>query len=292
MHSRRVSTFISAGYKISQALAGSSNSSITLNTTYPTEHLVEKNHIGKLILVRHGETDSNKNETWAGWHDTKLTEKGRQQARDLGKILKENDFSPDLVYTTELSRAHETTKIALSIMGCTTPIIKDRRIIEQNVGSFTGTKKTDESKLIVQGPHSRAKAMDINHPNHHLNSESVIGETMNGLGTESRHDVVIRTNLFYEEQLKKDLKAGKKILVVAHSNSLKALITNIANKTGLKIGNAAPMELKFRWDEKGEPVFTEMAEVKFPSSTVSVFEINNLKESSQVEKTQKSGSRE
>lgn len=285
MHSRRVSTFISAGYKISQALAGSTHSSTT------TEHLVEKNHPGRLILVRHGETDSNKNETWAGWHDAKLTEKGRQQARDLGKILKENDFSPDIIYTTELSRAHETTKIALSIMGCNTPITKDRRMMEQNIGSLTGKSKTDETKKIVQGPHSRAAAMDINHPNHHLNCESVVGETMNGLGTESRHDVVIRTNLFYEEQLKEDLKAGKNILIVAHSNSLKALITNIANKTGLKIGNAAPMELKFRWDEKGEPVFTEMDEVKLPNSLVSVLEISNLTESNLVEKTQKSSSR-
>lgn len=282
MRPKKVGDVIAAGYKISKSLTSSSYSGTAFKKIYTSADFspVEK-PLGKLILVRHGETYSNKDETWAGWHDAKLTEKGRQQARDLGKILKENGFFPDIVYTTELSRAYETTKIALIVLGSTAPIKIERKIIEQNVGSFTGKSKTEADKLIVQGPNTKPPAMDINHPNHHLNCASVIGT----VETESRNDVILRTKLFYEQYLKEALKAGKNILVVAHSNSLKALITNITAKTGLKIGNAAPMELKFRWNEKDEPIFTEMVEVKFPSSAVSVFEIKNLKQNSQIEKT-------
>lgn len=231
---------------------------------------------GRLVIGRHGETDLNGKKIWTGWLNAMINTTGEAQSNNLGRALKEIQFSPDIVYTTDLVRAHRTTEIALNAMQCFTPIKTEKRMREQHVGKFTGTIKTDESKKIVKGPNTKPEPMDSDHPC----SLDMIENPLNGVATESRNDVIKRTKEFYDQELKIDLKNGHNVLLVAHSNSLKALYAGITQEKEPKeiiVGNAEPMELKFQLDEKGELEFVEMVKILSPATQINSPKINNPK---------------
>jgi 2,3-bisphosphoglycerate-dependent phosphoglycerate mutase len=245
---------------------------LNLLSSFSTSGTVDNKE--RLIFVRHARTKFNPH-TWAGWFNVDLTEEGEKQAEDLGRLLKKINFFPHIVYTTELRRAWITTDIMLKEMNWFPPVKKHHGLLEQHVGAFTGTLKTEEDKLIVKGPDSRPPAMDISHPYHHLNNPGTIGVPRNGLGSESRKDVIARAGEFYCEELLPQLKARKRLLVVAHSNSGKSLIQYIAGIAGitaenlnLVINNAEPIEVKFKRDKNDDPIFSHLVPILTPSTTI------------------------
>ncbi|MES2960759.1 MAG: histidine phosphatase family protein [Pseudomonadota bacterium] len=224
-------------------------------------------NFGSLMLVRHGLTDWNKKTLWTGRKNIPISEEGKEQARILAEKLKGN-FFPHIAYTTPLIRARTTCDIILKIMDCDIPIYEDERMLEQDVGSLTGTFKTEESKIIVKGPFTRPGPRDPN-------CENLIGAP-NEHGAESRYDVEIRTNDFYEKLLKPELIDGKNIVVCAHSNSIKGLIKNITFLTGITIGNTEAIKLLFKSDEKGEFVFSEMIFMSRPGTEIQSLNFQSL----------------
>ena len=145
-------------------------------------------------------------------------------------------------------------------MGRNIPIYEDERMLEQDVGSLTGTFKTEESKQIVKGPLTRPDPRDPNCSN-------MIG-LPNEYGAESRQDVEIRTNDFYEKVLRPELINGKNIFLCAHSNSIKALIKNITSFTGITIGNTEAIKLLFKSNEKSGLVFSEIIFISRPGNKI------------------------
>ena len=191
-----------------------------------------------LVLIRHGQSIYNNENRFAGWVDTTLTDTGRKQAADAAALLKEVGFKPDMVLISPLTRTIQTADEMLKIMGIPADrITKDARLVERSYGGLTGKNKAEalaelgeeKFKEIRRGYATKPPAMDAVHPMHgdvlkSFNSlmKGTFADTMPA--TESLQEVEARVLPFYNEILKPALLAGKTALVVAHGNSLRALI--------------------------------------------------------------------
>lgn len=234
--------------------------------------LVETPKLGRLVLARHGETEFNIKEIWAGLYNTELTPNGERQAVDLGIILRENDLIPDVVITTPLNRARDTTKLALTTMEIGAEVIEMPALLELHPGALIGTKKTPENKRFIKEWYTRPPAMDLEHPYHPQNNKGTIGMPTNGLGSESLEDVAIRTREAFEEIMQM-IRNGEDILIVGHSNHLSAFIshmTRIKEKNSIK--NAEPKEVFFDI-VNGELVFSRMDVLSLTTKLVPSTEI-------------------
>ena len=99
--------------------------------------------MGQLVIVRHGQSQANLNNVFAGWVNTPLTDTGRQQAKSAGLLLKKSGFTPDTVYASTLKRAIDTAKEMLDVMGIGNhPIIQNEALLERHYGKLTGMDKT------------------------------------------------------------------------------------------------------------------------------------------------------
>lgn len=196
-----------------------------------------------LILIRHGESEYNQQNRFAGWVDTKLTPKGIAQAHAAGETLKKIGFRPDVVYVSTLSRAIDTASEMLAAMGLPNVALTQRPALrERHYGGLTGMdKKQAEAEF---GPELFLKyrrsydtpppPMRPEHPYHPENpakSDKVTALPENGKGTEALADVVARVTPFWEKELLPLLQQGKNVLISAHGNSLRALSMIIEHMT-------------------------------------------------------------
>lgn len=162
---------------------------------------------GKLVLVRHGESQWNAKDLWTGWTDIGLTEKGKQEARRAGDKLK--DIAFDAAYTSRLSRAKETLKIILDTIGQSAiPVYDSEAINERNYGIYTGKNKFEIKRQIGDEAflHIR-RGWDYPIPQ-----------------GESLKQIYERVAPYYEKEILPHLQSGKNILIAAHGNSLRALM--------------------------------------------------------------------
>ncbi len=196
---------------------------------------------GRLVLVRHGQSKFNEENRFAGWVNTPLTQLGVNQAQEAGQQLKQIGFKPDTVISTVFSRALDTAKNILSVLGVTNKQIEQSSaMMERHYGGLTGMDK-DEAKAkygdeqflaFRRSFNTRPPVMDKDHPYHPDNSSDkpkVIGMPDNGLGTESLEDVVNRVKPYWEKELLPRLQKGENIMIAAHGNSLRALTMIIKN---------------------------------------------------------------
>lgn len=162
-----------------------------------------------LVLVRHGQSEWNLKNLFTGWRDVGLTEKGIEEAREAGRRLKTRGVRFDIAYTSALKRAQETLRIMLEELG--QPDLETRRdqaLNERDYGDLVGLNKDDARKR--WGPeqvHIWRRSYDIAPP-----------------GGESLKDTLARALPYYVKQIQPDVLAGKRVLVSAHGNSLRALI--------------------------------------------------------------------
>lgn len=176
--------------------------------------------MAKLFLVRHGKSDWNKLGKWTGWTDVDLAEEGIIEAREAGKLLKDEVI--DTVYTSELKRTHQTfhgIKEGAEKMDLThTP---HKALNERHYGIHTGKNKWEvKSEIGEEEFNNIRRGWDVRIPE---------GETLK--------DVHSRVVPYYEENIKKDLISGKNVLVVAHGNTLRALIKHLENLSDLEVAN-------------------------------------------------------
>ena len=171
---------------------------------------------GTLILVRHGQSEWNLKNLFTGWRNPGLTEKGIEEARAAGRLVKQKGIVPDLYYTSALKRAQHTLDLMLEEMGIENlTITRNTALNERDYGDLSGLNKDDaRAKWGEEQVHIWRRSFDVPPP-----------------GGESLKDTAARTLPYYEAEILPQLKAGKTVLVAAHGNSLRALVMAIEGLT-------------------------------------------------------------
>jgi 2,3-bisphosphoglycerate-dependent phosphoglycerate mutase len=219
----------------------------------------------KLVLIRHGESTWNLDNRFTGWTDVDLTPLGIEQARNSGRLLKEGGWDFDLCYTSVLKRATRTLWHCLDEMDRTwLPVVHSWRLNERHYGALQGLNKAetarqfgDEQVLVWRRSYDtpppaltpddpRCERGDIRY------ARLKPGEVPL---TESLKDVVARVLPFWNESMAPAIKAGRKVLVAAHGNSIRALVKYLDGVSereivGLNIPNGIPLVYELDADLK------------------------------------------
>ena len=193
----------------------------------------------KLVLMRHGESQWNLENRFTGWTDIDLTEAGRDQARRAGELLKEKGYVFDVAFTSVLKRAIRTLWIALDAMDTMyLPIHNNWRLNERHYGDLQGLNKAemaaqygDEQVLIWRRAYAIApNPIALDDPRHPRFDPRYAKLTPQQLpATECLQDTVARVLPFGDETIAPPIRAGRRVLVAAHGNSLRALIKHLDN---------------------------------------------------------------
>lgn len=193
-----------------------------------------------LILIRHGESQWNLENRFTGWVDVELSEKGRKEAEEAGKKLK--DYKIDKAYTSVLKRAMNTLDIAMKAAGKSGfPIVRDVALNERHYGDLQGLNKAETAKKYGDHQvHIWRRSYDIPPP---------------GEGAESLKDTAARTLPYFDKHVLPDLKAGKNIIIAAHGNSLRSIVMELDKLTKeqvleLNIPTGVPIVYEFDKDLK------------------------------------------
>ncbi|TCT11235.1 2,3-diphosphoglycerate-dependent phosphoglycerate mutase [Paralcaligenes ureilyticus] len=191
----------------------------------------------KLVLMRHGESQWNLDNRFTGWTDVDLTETGRGQAWQAGELLKRNGFEFDLAYSSLLKRAIRTLWIVLDAMDAMyTPIGLSWRLNERHYGALQGLNKAetaakfgDEQVLIWRRAYAIAPDPlahdDPRHPRFDRRYAKIAADKLPD--TECLKDTVERVIPFWNESIAPAIRAGRRVLVSAHGNSLRALVKHL-----------------------------------------------------------------
>ena len=188
----------------------------------------------QLVILRHGESEWNKKNLFTGWRDVRLTEQGEGEARAAGRTLKEDGFDFDLVHTSLLSRAIKTMWLALEEMDLMwLPVKKHWRLNERHYGRLQGANKLEavqefgeaQVKIWRRSYATPPPPVDLGSPDFPKADRRYADVAEADLPrSESLKDVLGRVMPYWEQAILPDLKAGKRVLVVAHGNSLRALL--------------------------------------------------------------------
>ncbi|MFT3661117.1 MAG: phosphoglyceromutase [Gordonia sp. (in: high G+C Gram-positive bacteria)] len=189
---------------------------------------------GKLILMRHGESEWNASNQFTGWVDVDLTDKGRAEAVRAGELLAEQGLLPDVLYTSLLRRAIVTAQIALDNADRHwIPVVRDWRLNERHYGALQGLNKAEtKAKYGDEQFMLWRRSYDTPPPAIEADAEySQVGDPryadIEVPLTECLLDVVKRLIPYFSETIGADLKVGKNVLVAAHGNSLRALVKHL-----------------------------------------------------------------
>jgi 2,3-bisphosphoglycerate-dependent phosphoglycerate mutase len=189
---------------------------------------------GKLVLVRHGQSAWNLENLFTGWTDVDLTAQGRQEARAAGRLLRENGFEFGQAYTSVLKRAIRTLWIMLDEMDrMWMPVERDWRLNERHYGALQGLDKAETTaKYGVEQVKVWRRSFDVapaplaaddpRHPRFDARYRDIGVASLPA--TESLKDTLGRVEHCWRERLAPELASGRDVLVVAHGNSLRALI--------------------------------------------------------------------
>lgn len=199
----------------------------------------------KLVLVRHGQSMWNLENRFTGWTDVELSEQGIKEAKEAGKVLKEKGFNFDVAYTSVLKRANDTLKYILEELGEENiPVKKSWRLNERHYGALQGLNK-DETKekygaeqvlLWRRSTDVRPPALSKDDERYPGNDSKYSELKENELPTtENLIDTIKRVMEYWNSDIKKDLEAGKRVIIAAHGNSLRGLIKYLDNMTDEEI---------------------------------------------------------
>jgi 2,3-bisphosphoglycerate-dependent phosphoglycerate mutase len=188
----------------------------------------------KLVLLRHGESTWNKENRFTGWTDVDLTDKGREEARHAGRLLKEGGFAFDLVFTSVLKRAIWTSILTLDELDqLWLPVERSWRLNERHYGALQGLNKAETAEKHGEAQVKiwrRAYAIapppldrdDERHPSRDPRYTNLPSSELPE--TESLKDTVARFLPYWNESIAPQIKAGRRVMIAAHGNSLRALV--------------------------------------------------------------------
>jgi 2,3-bisphosphoglycerate-dependent phosphoglycerate mutase len=216
----------------------------------------------KLVLLRHGESQWNKENRFTGWTDIDLTEKGIEEAKNAGKLLKAEGFTFDVVYTSVLKRAIHTLWNVLDEMDLVwLPVYRSWRLNEKSYGDLQGLNKAetaqkygeDQVLLWRRSFDVRPPELDIKderHPSNELKYNRIDKKLLPA--TECLKDTVERFLPYWHETIKPAILDQQKVLIVAHGNSLRALVKyldNLSDEEILKINIPTGIPLVYDLDK-------------------------------------------
>ncbi|MBL8122799.1 MAG: 2,3-diphosphoglycerate-dependent phosphoglycerate mutase [Blastocatellia bacterium] len=219
----------------------------------------------KLVLIRHGESQWNKENRFTGWKDVDLSEKGLEEAKAAGKLLKDEGFTFDEAYTSVLKRAIRTLWTVLSEMDLMwIPETKSWRLNERHYGGLQGLDKAetaakygDEQVLIWR------RSYDVPPPELDVSDDRYLGNDPRYAGidnfpaTECLKDTVARVVPYWESEIMPKIRDGKRLIIAAHGNSLRALVKyldGISDDEIVSLNIPTGIPLVYELDEGLKPI--------------------------------------
>ena len=193
----------------------------------------------KLVLLRHGESTWNKENRFTGWTDVDLSGRGRDEAREAGRLLKEGGYRFDVAYTSVLKRAIRTLWIGLDVLDLMwIPVTNSWRLNERHYGALQGLNKAEtaarhgeaQTKIWRRSydiPPPALAPDDDRHPSRDPRYASLSASDLPA--TESLKDTVARFLPYWHATIAPDIESGKNVLIAAHGNSLRALVKYLDN---------------------------------------------------------------
>jgi 2,3-bisphosphoglycerate-dependent phosphoglycerate mutase len=189
----------------------------------------------RLVLLRHGQSAWNLENRFTGWWDVDVTEQGAAEARAAGQLLAGAGFDFDTCFTSLQTRAIKTLNLVLEEMGrLWLPVTKDWRLNERHYGGLTGLNKQEMiDKVGAEQVHIWRRSFDIPPPELEADSAFDVSKDRRYAGiavprTESLKDTIARVLPYWEAAIAPRLKAGERVVISAHGNSLRALVKHLS----------------------------------------------------------------
>ncbi len=216
----------------------------------------------QLVLIRHGESEWNKANLFTGWTDVDLSQQGHQEAIQAGKTLKEEGFVFDVCYTSVLKRAIHTANHVLEELDQEwIPVIKNYKLNERHYGALQGLNKSETAeKYGEEQVKIWRRSFDVQPPA--LQADDKRNPALQNMYrnidpkelplTESLKDTIARVIPYFESAIQKDILEGKKVLIAAHGNSLRALfkyLNDVSNEEIVEINIPTGIPLIMNLDE-------------------------------------------
>jgi 2,3-bisphosphoglycerate-dependent phosphoglycerate mutase len=221
----------------------------------------------KLVLLRHGESTWNKENRFTGWTDVDLSDKGRDEARAAGRLLKDGGYAFDLVFTSVLKRAIWTSVLALDELDqLWLPVERSWRLNERHYGALQGLNKSETAAKHGEAQVKiwrRAYAIappplelsDDRHPSHDPRYRNVPASDLPR--TESLKDTVDRFLPYWRESIAPRIASGTRVLIAAHGNSLRALVKyldGISDEAIVELNIPTGIPLVYELDANLKPI--------------------------------------
>jgi 2,3-bisphosphoglycerate-dependent phosphoglycerate mutase len=192
-----------------------------------------------LALVRHGQSQWNLENRFTGWVDVPLTDRGLAEATRAGELLKEAGAHFDIAFTSDLTRAQETLRIMLEVLGQSDlPIERDKALNERHYGALQGLNKAETAeKYGKEQVHIWRRSYDVPPPE-----------------GESLEDTAARTLPYFDSKVLAQLKAGRDVIVAAHGNSLRSIVMQLDSLTReqvLELNIDTGVPLLYQFDDGG-----------------------------------------
>ena len=219
----------------------------------------------KLVLLRHGESTWNKENRFTGWTDVDLSDKGKAEAESAGEVLKKEGFVFDIAYTSVLKRAIRTLWMALDEMDLMwIPVYNSWRLNERHYGALQGFNKSEtaakygEDQVLIwrrsyDVPPPKLEKNDPRYPGKEARYKNLSAKELPL--TECLKDTVARFLPYWHETIAPAVKSGKRVIIAAHGNSLRALVKYLDNVSdddivGLNIPTGLPLVYELTDDLK------------------------------------------
>jgi 2,3-bisphosphoglycerate-dependent phosphoglycerate mutase len=221
----------------------------------------------ELVLLRHGESTWNRENRFTGWTDVDLSECGREEALEAGRLLRKKDYVFDVAYTSVLKRAIRTLWTALDVLDqMWIPVINSWRLNERHYGALQGLNKAEtaakhgeaQTKIWRRSYDVPPPALTLDDPRHPSHDPRYAGLAPQDLPlTESLKDTVARFLPYWHEVIAPSIRSGKRVLIAAHGNSLRALVKyldNIPDSEIVELNIPTGIPLVYELDSELRPI--------------------------------------
>jgi 2,3-bisphosphoglycerate-dependent phosphoglycerate mutase len=221
----------------------------------------------RLVLLRHGESTWNKENRFTGWTDVDLSDKGREEAREAGRLMAAEGYTFDVAYTSVLTRANRTRWTALDEMNLLwLDTQKSWRLNERHYGALQGLNKAETAarhgdaqvkiwRRSYDIPPPALEAGDERHPSRDARYAGL--EPSQLPLTESLKDTVARFLPYWHETVAPQVQSGKRVLIAAHGNSLRALVKyldDVSESDIVELNIPTGIPLVYELDERLKPI--------------------------------------
>jgi len=193
----------------------------------------------RVVLLRHGESTWNKENRFTGWHDVDLTERGRAEALEAGRLLRDGGYAFDIAFTSVLKRAIKTLGIALDTLDqLWIPVTKSWKLNERSYGALQGLNKAEtaakhgeaQTKIWRRSFDIPPPALTVDDERHPSHDPRYRGLNPRDLPlTESLKDTIARFMPYWHEAIAPAIRSGQRVIIAAHGNSLRALVKDLDN---------------------------------------------------------------